>query len=69
MDLARGKNTPKNSFTRTLRRSTLGVFMTDSNLNFWGELVVPVGLLICFGPALLIWFLKELKAPKEDERK
>jgi hypothetical protein len=41
--------------------------MTDSNLNFWGEIAVPVGLLICFGPALFIWFMAELKAPKEKQ--
>ncbi len=36
--------------------------MTDSDLNIWGELVVPVGLLICFGPALFLWFRQERKA-------
>lgn len=40
--------------------------MTDSNLNIWGEIGVPVGLTICFGYALLTWFIQELKAPKEE---
>ncbi|HWD20434.1 MAG TPA: hypothetical protein VHB20_14260 [Verrucomicrobiae bacterium] len=41
--------------------------MTDSDLNIWGELVVPVGLLICFGPALALWFVEELKASKQEK--
>jgi len=41
--------------------------MTDSNLNIWGELVVPVGVAICFGPALFLWFLMELKASKLEK--
>jgi hypothetical protein len=41
--------------------------MTDSNLNFWGEIGVPVGLAICFGPALVVWFFAELKASKLEK--
>jgi hypothetical protein len=41
--------------------------MTDQNLNFWGELVVPVGLLICFGVALVVWLRDELRAEPEDD--
>ena len=29
-------------------------------------LAMPVGLLICFGPALIIWVLAELKDPSRD---
>jgi hypothetical protein len=44
-------------------------YMTDSNLNFWGEIAVPVGLSICFGYALLVWLREELRAaPEEDEQ-
>jgi hypothetical protein len=42
--------------------------MTDSNLNFWGEIVVPVGLCICFGVALLVWLRQEISAPPEDDK-
>jgi hypothetical protein len=42
-------------------------FMTDSDLNFWGELVVPVGLLICFGIALLVWLRDEIRAGPEKD--
>jgi hypothetical protein len=43
--------------------------MTDSNLNFWGLLCVPVGVTICFGLALLVWLRDELRAGPEDEEK
>ena len=33
--------------------------MTDIDYNFWGELVVPVGVSICFGIALLSWLRDE----------
>jgi hypothetical protein len=43
-------------------------FMTDTNLNYWGELVVPVGVSICFGVALLVWLRDELRAKSGDEQ-
>jgi hypothetical protein len=36
--------------------------MTDSDLNFWGWLAVPVGLAICFGVGLLVWLREEWRA-------
>jgi len=36
--------------------------MTDTDLNFWGLLVVPVGVTICFGVALLVWLRDEWRA-------
>jgi len=37
----------------------------DSNI--WGWLGLPVGLLICFTPALVCWLIEELRAaPDED---
>jgi hypothetical protein len=42
-------------------------FMEDTNLNCWGLLVVPVGLTICFGVALLVWLREEISADPEDE--
>ncbi|HEX4122861.1 MAG TPA: hypothetical protein VH619_19775 [Verrucomicrobiae bacterium] len=39
--------------------------MTDSNLNFWGVIGVPVGLAICFGVALLVWLRDELRNDKD----
>jgi hypothetical protein len=43
--------------------------MTDTDLSLWGELVVPVGLLICFGPALLCWLKEELAAGAAEKKK
>ena len=42
--------------------------MTDSNLNYWGLIGVPVGLVICFGVALLVWLRDELRAGPEDDK-
>jgi hypothetical protein len=36
--------------------------MSDSDLNFWGLIAVPVGLAICFGVALLVWLRDEWRA-------
>jgi hypothetical protein len=39
--------------------------MADTDLNTWGLIAVPVGLVICFGIPLLVWLKEELNAPKE----
>jgi hypothetical protein len=39
--------------------------MTDMNLNYWGVIGVPVGLLICFGLALVAWLRDELRNDKD----
>lgn len=43
--------------------------MSDINLAYWGEIVVPIGVAICFGPALLVWIVEELRAEPEDQQK
>jgi hypothetical protein len=40
----------------------LGGFMTDTDLALWGMIVVPVGVALCFGPALLVWLRDEFRA-------
>jgi hypothetical protein len=42
--------------------------MTDTNLAYWGLWVVPLGLAICFAPALLVWLREELKAGKDKKK-
>jgi hypothetical protein len=42
-------------------------FMHDTNLAYWGLWVVPLGLAICFGYALLVWLREEWRA-KDDKR-
>ncbi|HMJ91745.1 MAG TPA: hypothetical protein VK530_18120 [Candidatus Acidoferrum sp.] len=31
--------------------------MELTDMNYWGIVVVPIGVVICFGPAMLIWWL------------
>jgi hypothetical protein len=54
---------------RTLHSRPLGqikeVYMSDTDLNTWGLIAVPVGLTICFGVALFVWLREEIRAPKE----
>ncbi len=38
----------------------------DSNI--WGFIAMPVGLLLCFGPGLLVWLKAELETPPPDKR-
>ena len=44
-------------------------FMIDIDLAWWGLIVVPIGVAICFGPALLVWFFQELRAGAEEKQK
>jgi hypothetical protein len=41
--------------------------MMDANI--WGLLAVPVGVAICFGPALVAWVLLELNSSSETSQK
>jgi hypothetical protein len=43
----------------------------ETDLNLWGIFVVPVGVLLCFSPALLVWLKEELsnKPPPTERRR
>jgi hypothetical protein len=43
--------------------------MNDIDLNTWGIIVVPIGVAICFGIALLVWLREELRCPNGDSPK
>jgi hypothetical protein len=43
--------------------------MKDIDLALWGMIVVPLGVAICFGPALLVWLREELRAGAEEKAK
>jgi len=43
--------------------------MHDIDLATWGLIVVPIGVAICFGPALLVWVVEELRAGPDDKPK
>jgi hypothetical protein len=40
--------------------------MDLSDMNYWGIVVVPIGVAICFGPAMLIWWLVDSR--REQQR-
>ena len=42
--------------------------MLDSiDTNIWGFLAVPVGVVVCFGPALIVWLKQEyFSGPPEN---
>ncbi len=35
--------------------------------NIWGILAVPVGVVICFGPAVLVWLITEKRRERHEE--
>ncbi len=41
--------------------------MTDANMAYSGLWLVPLGIAICFGPALILWVLAEIKAGKDKK--
>jgi hypothetical protein len=43
--------------------------MQDIDLALWGMIVVPIGVAICFGPALLVWVREELRAAAAEKQK
>jgi hypothetical protein len=40
------------------------------DMNWWGMLAMPIGVVICFGPVLVAWALAERRkeAPRETRR-
>lgn len=34
---------------------------------FWSIMTFPIGVLICFGPALILWVREELRDPPPDD--
>jgi hypothetical protein len=40
--------------------------MTDTDLNLWGLLVVPLGVAICFGAGLVVWLWDEVRARNDE---
>jgi hypothetical protein len=57
----------QNSFTTFPQPANLCALMTDVDLALWGMIVVPIGVAICFGPALLCWLRDEF-GPDADAR-
>jgi hypothetical protein len=34
---------------------------------FWSVFTFPLGVLICFGPAIVAWLIEELKSPPSEQ--
>ena len=41
--------------------------LLNGDLSIWGVIAMPVGVAICFGPALVMWLKAELGAAEKDE--
>ena len=35
----------------------------------WGFITMPLGVALCFGPAVLVWWLTKDKSPAQDKAK
>jgi hypothetical protein len=40
----------------------------DFDMNWWGVLAMPVGVVICFGPVIVAWALAEKKSEVPQKR-
>jgi hypothetical protein len=34
---------------------------------FWSILTMPIGVALCFGPAIIVWWLTRDKEPRDDK--
>jgi hypothetical protein len=39
--------------------------MDLSDMNYWGIVVVPIGIILGFGPAMLVWWLVDRKRDQQ----
>ena len=42
--------------------------LLNGDLSIWGVLAMPLGVAICFGPALVVWLKEELGPDENDEK-
>ena len=55
-------------YIRSIPFETGCVMIAFLDSNIWGFIAMPVGLLLCFGPGLLVWLKAELETPPPDKR-
>jgi hypothetical protein len=41
--------------------------LLNGDLSIWGVIAMPIGVAICFGPALAVWLKAEMKPDKKDK--
>lgn len=47
-------------------RESVAAIMDYFDINLWGIFAMPVGLILCFGPALVVWLVQELGGNRQD---
>ena len=43
------------------------ISLLNGDLSIWGVLAMPLGVALCFGPALLVWLKQELGSAEKDK--
>jgi hypothetical protein len=43
--------------------------MDLSDMNYWGIVVVPIGIVLGFGPAMLVWWLVDSRREQRRDAK
>jgi hypothetical protein len=43
------------------------ISLLNGDLSIWGVLAMPLGVTLCFGPALLVWLKEELRSPEKPK--
>jgi len=43
------------------------VSLLNGDLSIWGVLAMPLGVALCFGPALLVWLKEELGSAEKHK--
>ena len=59
--IRRAGGNPQNSIMESI------VSLLNGDLSIWGVIAMPVGVAICFGPALVMWLKEELKSDEETK--
>jgi len=52
-------------YIRSLQRKSGGM---NLDTNIWGLLAMPLGVLLCFGPVLVLWIKEERRSKSEQEQ-
>ena len=53
-------------FTFGAAAADLRAFMED--MNWWGVLAMPIGVVLCFGPVIVAWALAERRDATEEHK-
>jgi hypothetical protein len=62
MELSAGANSETLLYIRIGVTESAAAFMDK----FWSIMAMPIGVLVCFGPVIILWLFSELKSPPSD---